>query len=257
MVSNVLSRNKKTGYLIVIALAAAAIIIGLIWWLNIHQPTPAAQLPLEKKESKPIVEVPAGPAIKTATDESLGSGFALTIPPDWTHTHTSAQNPTSTNTIQIDENKVVSPSGKVQVIMRIQTNTPGGGACTNDYIKLKFLSTDVTPKLQDSRFAAYVVQYPRSGLYQYQVGLQKNTEAIRGVSLTSNTACNFMFGEFLERPSSIPGVPVTRTLLTIRFTDVSSDENLQSGMTEQDVASRLSGPEYEQAKQIVQSVYLR
>jgi len=252
-------KSNKIIYLVIFSIGLLAIItVATIWGLNNNKPVPpAAVSPLQKQERNVDVETQSKPIVKAVADETLGSGLVLTIPADWVHTHTGAQDPTSTTEMQTDENKIVSPSGKIMVVMRVDTNAQIGGTCSNDYIKLKLLQSDTLPKFPDGRYAAYVVYYPRTNFYQYHIGLQKNNEAIRGVSLTSNTACNFMYSEFLDRKSSIPGVPQLLITLDVQLTDVAKNRDLNPGVTEQDVANRLSGAEYDQAKQIVQSLYLR
>ena len=193
------------------------------------------------------------PSSKLASDKTLGSGFEISYPKAWTYAHSGAEQPTA-KSIQTDETTITSPSGKVQVALKVQTNAKTSAYCTPDYIQLKYLAIDTLKNFSDGRFAAYVVYFPSLELYQYNAGLQKNTEAIKGVSLTSNTACNFLYGEFVQRPSSIAGVPLTSTTLSIRFLDLSSGQSLPKGANEESVAAKLTGVEYDQAKAIVQSV---
>lgn len=215
--------------------------------------TPEARNSDDIRQDIPQTKKPSTPDLLTAKDETLGSGFIVDYPVSWTKTHTGASSPRS-STIQTDENIITSPSGRIQVVLKTQTNIRTGRACTSDFIKLKYLSTETTPKFNDGRFAAYVVYFPTLGLYQYHLGLQTNTDAIRNTTPETNTACNFMFGEFVKRNSSLPNVPPTYTLLSIRLLDLQAGENLRSEITEVEVANSLTGAEYEQAKQIVQSV---
>lgn len=253
-------RKRRTHNTTLIALLVFVAIImatGLIGFVVLNSNKTSAPVPTEESKRRVTTKpsTPNTPELLTASDETLGSGFAINYPASWSHSHTGAPNPQS-STVQTDETIITSPSGLMQVIMRTQTNTRVGRSCTSDFIKLRYLSTDTTPKFSDGRFAAYVVYFPSLNLYQYHVGLQKNTEAIRGVGLTTNTACNFMFSEFIERNSSLPNVPLTRTLLSIRFLDLQEGDNLKPGITETQVVEKLISAEYEQAKQIVQSVHV-
>jgi hypothetical protein len=195
----------------------------------------------------------------TASDTTLGSGFSITYPKEWQATHTGADTPESSTVTQTDETILTSPSGQYQVVFKVQTNIKTSSYCTPDYIQLKYLNADsnALAGFLDGRFVEYVVYFPSFNLYQYHIGLQKNTEAIRGVTLDNNTTCNFMFSEFIPRPSNIPNVPLTYTFLAIRPMDVLNGENLKPGVTEQQVVEKLSGEEYEQAKEIVRSLKVK
>lgn len=246
-------RSKKKP--VIITLLVAILIAGAAagWYFFLRPSTQEAAAPSQNQSPQQPDTNPA-PIILTARDESLGSGFSIEYPKGWVAVHSSASNPTSTTEAQKDETMLTSPSGAIQVVLEVQTNTQIGGLCTPDYLELKYLQTDTTPKFADGRFAGYVVYFPDFNLYQYHVGLQKNTEAIRGVTIESNTDCNFMFSEFIDRESSITGVGLTRTRLYIRFPELQTGNDLKSGITEVQVAEKLSGAEFEQAKEIIRSV---
>lgn len=244
---------------IVLSVVGLIAILGFVFWQNFLKSSDEPNV--TKDQNKEIAkDIPKVTPPKTASDETLGSGFAIKYPDGWTNVHRGAQQPQSVTESQTDENIISSPSGSVQVVLSVQTVTQIGGTCGDGYIKLKYLKTDADalPAYSEGRFVAYVVYFPDFNLYQYHVGLQKNTEAIRGVTLENNTACNFMFSEYIQRNSSLPSVPKTTTTLSIKFPDlVSKGQDLKAGIGEAEVAARLSGPEYEQAKAIVQSVYIK
>lgn len=249
---------NKTPLIALIILVVIIIAAGLVGFGLLNTNKAGAPAPSKNKEKRdtPSPNTPKPPELLTARDETLGSGFAITYPEGWSYSHSGASNPQS-STIQTDETVITSPSSRIQVVMKVQTNTRVGRSCTSDFIKLKYLATDSTPQFSDGRFAAYVVYFPSLNLYQYHIGLQKNTEQIKSVGLSTNTACNFMFSEFIERNSSLPNVPLTRTLLSVRFLDLQDGDNLKQGITETQIAEQLTGAEYEQAKQIIQSVHIQ
>lgn len=249
----------KTRVLVIaLGITGLAMVIGLIIWLAFFGPMDMASVTVSKpKEVSPSTPVDR---FKVASDETLGSGFAVKYPGGWVNTHTGAQKPESKTETQTDENVITSPSGNIQVTLTVQTLAKTSNTCRDGYIKLKYLQADAAalPAYSEGRFAAYVVYFPDFNLYQYHVGMQKNTDAIRGVSLENNHACNFMFSEFIERNSTLPNIPVTTTKLSVNFIDlVSKGQNLKAGLDETEVVEKLSGTEYEQAKAIVQSVYVR
>lgn len=245
---------------------AAILIVGLIviigffiFWQGFLKP---ADIPsTSTDQSGEITEnIPAVDPFKLAADETLGSGFAVKYPDEWANVHLGASQPQSTKEAQVDTNTITSPSGKIQVTLAVHTLAQHHPVCRDGYITLKYLQADpdALPGYNEGRFAAYVVYFPDYNLYQYHIGLQKNTQAIRNVNVENNTACNFMFSEFIEKNSSLPNVPVTTTTLSINFVDlVSKGQDLKPGITEAEVAGMLTGIEYEQAKAIVRSVHLR
>lgn len=250
------SRNK---ILIIVSIVGLIVIVSFIFWQNFLRPANSTKVTTDQREEI-IKNTPEAEPLRVATDETLGSGFAVKYPDGWTNVRTGTSQPQSTTKTQTDENIITSPSGNIQVVLRVQTIAQIGGACRDGYIKLKYLKADAgtLPAYNEGRFAAYVVYFPDFKLYQYHVGLQKNTEAIRAVNLENDTACNFMFSEFIQRNSSLPNVPSTTTKLSINFVDlVSKGQNLKAGIDETKVAEKLSGPEYDQAKTIVQSLYTR
>lgn len=251
-------KTNKTSLILIIVLLAVILSCGLTGYylLSSSRSDPSAAPKSNTSQTTPAPETPQKPEFLVASDETLGSGFAVDYPKTWTNAHTGATNPQS-NAIQTDENVITSPSGHLQVVLRTQTNIQVGRACTSDFIKLKYLSTDTTPKFEDGRFAAYVVYFPTLNLYQYHVGLQADTDVIRSTTPNTDTACSFMFSEFIKRSSSLAGVPSTYTLLSIRLLDLQVGENLKRGVTETQIANSLTGAEYEQAKQIVQSVHTK
>lgn len=264
MIKTVLKRmpNKKFNRtkisIIVIGIVGVIAVAGVIFWQStqksVSNPSATVDRPKEGNKSAPVVA-----PLKVASDGTLGSQFAVVYPNEWTNVHTGAPTPQSTTGVQTDENTITSPSGAIRVMLTVQTNAQTGGACRDGYIQLKYLQADAgtLPAYNEGRFAAYVVYFPSFNLYQYHVGLQKNTDAIRGVTVENNTACNFMFSEFMRRDSSLPGVPPTMTKLSIKFVDlVANGQDLKAGVDETEVAAKLSGPEYEQAKAIVRSVHI-
>lgn len=250
------SRNK---ILIIISIVGLIVIVSFIFWQNSLRHANSTKVTTDQHEEI-VNNTPEVKPLNVASDETLGSGFAVKYPDGWTNVHTGASQPQSATKTQTDENIITSPSGNIQVVLRVQTIAQVGGACRDGYIKLKYLKADADtlPAYHEGRFAAYVVYFPDFKLYQYHVGLQKNTEAIRAVNLENNTACNFMFSEFIQRNSSLPNVPLTTTKLSINFVDlVSKGQNLKAGINETNVAEKLSGTEYDQAKTIVQSLHTR
>lgn len=251
------SRRSRKTLVITLSIIGTVVLLGVVGflvWKNFLAPQqqPATTQSEINAEDLPLVIPP-----KVASDDTLGSGLVVEYPDDWTNIHTGAVDPLSTTEYQLDQNVITSPSGEVQVLMTVEKNTQIGGLCSNSYIKLKYLATDKMPTFSDARFTAYVVYYPNSGLYQYHIGAQKNTDAINGVTLESNSACNFMYSEYIDRTSSLEGAPNVRALLAIRFPAVGEGNNLRSGFTEAQVIERLTGEEYDQAKKIVQSLKVR
>lgn len=250
--------HKKKRIRSLVLIIGLTVLAGLIfWWSFLGR---ADTSTIQTDQYKGLSEnTPAVDSFELASDETLGSGFAVTYPDEWTNVHSGAPQPQSTHEPQVDTNTMTSPSGKIQVSLAVRTLMQPRSVCRDGYILLKYLQADpdVLPAYNAGRFAAYVVYFPDYNLYQYHVGLQKNTQAIRNVNLENNTACNFMFGEFIERDSSLPNVPATTTTLSINFVDlVSKGQDLKPGITEVEVAARLTGAEYEQAKAIVRSVHL-
>lgn len=253
--------TKRVLVIILILLGIAVTAFGISYYLAyINKTLPASSAETEV-ETKPNSDQDGeeSDSLLLATDTTLGSGFSIIYPKEWQATHTGAATPESSTVTQTDETILTSPSGQYQVVFKVQTNIKTSSYCTPDYIQLKYLNADSNALVgfPDGRFVEYVVYFPSFNLYQYHIGLQKNTEAIRGVMLDNNTTCNFMFSEFIPRPSNIPNVPLTYTFLAIRPMDVLNGENLKPGVTEQQVVEKLSGEEYEQAKEIVRSLKLQ
>ena len=261
MKTKTVRRKKFLITVLVIVLLGIIFCLAIVWLRNaMEQPAaPSGGEDVKVGNQQPIPTTPARPTMTVAYDESLGSGFAVNYPEGWTNVHESATDPEAASSIQTDRNIITSPSGNLQVILQVQTNRKIGTRCTPSYIKLKHLEAGQAELAgyKEGRFAFYVVYFPSLNLYQYHAGLQKNTIAVRSVTLDNNTACNFMFSEFIERESSKPNVPVTYTLLGIKAVNLYDGDNLKRGVTETEVIEALSGDEYEQAKEIVSSAYVR
>lgn len=252
------TRTPKIRILAILLLAAGIVSIAAVttFYMLKNSDTMQASVPEQRKSTPKNVEKKDEGTV--AADTTLGSGFGVKYPKGWTNVHTGAVQPESRSP-QLDENVITSPSGAVQVTLSVSTNASRAKpTCTADFIQLKYVDAENTalPKFDAGRFVAYVVYFPTYKLYQYHVGLQQNTEAIRNVTVNSNTACDYMFSEFIEKESSIPNVSKTTTTLAITFAGLaSSGQTLKPGITENEVTAKLSGAEYEQAKQIVRSLF--
>lgn len=251
--------TKNRTLIILTSIIALSVIIGFIFLRGFLESRGIQNVKTDQREQK-VENPPEADSFELASDQTLGSGFAVKYPDGWTNVHTGAPQPQSQSEPQTDQNTITSPSGKIQVVLKVDTLAQIGGLCGDGYITLKYLNadTDPLPSYNEGRFVAYVVYFPDFNLYQYHVGLQKNTEAIRQVTLENSMACNFMFSEFIQRDSLLPNVPKTTTTLNITFPDlVSKGQDLKAGIGEAEVAARLSGVEYEQAKAIVRSLYIK
>lgn len=249
------SRSRSGNALLIILIITGALLVfsgvGFVVWKQFFNAPTTETMSAPKEEP---IAMPPPPPTYLARDETLGSGLVIEYPEGWTNVHTGAEDPLSTSENQIDTNTLSSPTGEVQVLMTVEKNSQIGGLCSNDYIKLKYLAADTLPRFTGARFAAYVVYYPNTNFYQYHVGAQKNTAEITAVTTDNNSACRFMYSEYIDRTSTLPGAPTVRALLAVRFPAVGQGNNLRSGYSEAQVIERLSGPEYEQAKEIVQSL---
>jgi hypothetical protein len=249
-------RNKRG--VLTVFLLCIVILIGVIAFfvLSRSQKTNDNPTTHETMADHAITENKNPEPLLTAKDETLGSGFTISYPKEWSRAHRGATNPTSLNENQKDETIITSPSGAYEVVLRVQTNIITTSACTPDYLRLKYLRADETslPSYPEGRFVEYVVFFPSYNLYQFHVGLQKNTVPIREVTTENNTACRFMFSEFIQQASNTPNVPLTSTYLAIRPKSLLDGDNVKPGITEIQIKEKLSGVEYEQAKTIITSL---
>lgn len=220
------------------------LLVASILWQWSHNPPKAVAPAMQPDTSEETVEM--APTFLVARDETLGSGLLLEYPEEWNKSREAGAGS--------DVTTLASPSGNIQVLMEVKTIRASGAGCTPDYLELKYLSADTLPKYADGRFASYVVFFPSLNLYQYHIGVQKNTAAVREVTIENNKDCAFFYSEFIERESSIEGVGTTSTLIAIRFPELGDGSSLKPGLTEGAVIEKMFGKEYEQAMDIARSV---
>jgi len=255
--------QKGSAHVVIIIIFVIAILgaLGFVLWNNFLKPE--APKSTEVTQQVEESEAPKDNLTEIAGDETLGTNVAIKYPAGWTYKQ--SINTTTASDVSVydkddvvqDQDVITSPSG--DVIVTLSTTVPGGvgGICDNNERKVVFIDRAPIEKYPNVNFLANINQNTyetTSGSISnttYSIGASRKTKEIDAVTTQSNTACDLMYASLINFKAE-PGTPFIQ--LGITFGSIKDDDPT---LNAEKIQAKMKGEEYETAKRIVQSMYVK
>jgi len=271
MIKNSL-RQKGSAHVVIIVILVLALIgaLGFAFWQNyISNDGKVADMAMETQ-----ADVEVEPMSDVASEDTFGTNFSIKYPKEWKHDHTftgyqgdgTAQSYASPNDeVNLDENVVTSPSGNLTVKLSATNNTGLGGTCENNSLSLVSIKRDDIPNYTNAKYVEYIInsksESDSENRYKFYAGVQRNEQDLNSVSTQSNSACSLNYAGLLNfKTYSADGGHLPLVTLNITFNKLKAPDNsyeYRSVLSLTDIQAAMSGDEYETAKAIIRSLYVK
>ena len=225
----------------IVLIVALLVALGFIFWQNFMK-TKTADNQIVKTQ---LTEV--------ATDSSRGTGLSIRYPASWSYSRYLSNVPKGSYD-KGDTYTVTSPDNKVSVVLRI--GLYGGSAGTGYKLPIaEKLDEDTIPSMNDTSFVQYFCGYDDSNYGYYNIGAYSNRLLEdNNICVTANAYNQATKGEMVD------GSNFGLYNLNIKLNDIEQywgETYATSTFTKELVANSIDSEDFQIAKQIVQSLYVK